>query len=621
MAAVGDKYGPYTCVRRLGEGGMAETFLALQSGPHGFEQRVCIKIVRENCKALSKFVEAFIAEATIAASLRHSNIVSVIDASQQYGYMVLELVDGVDLRTLAQSVPTHRLAPDLVSYLALELVKALEFAHRRRLHGKIDGVVHRDVKPSNVLVSYAGEVKLADFGVAKAIRSTGDSDGLIRGTPSYMSPEQAEGKPLDARSDLFSLGILLYEMLAGRRPFDGNDDLDTVRRICQGELQPLAVAAPDVPAGLAAVVEKLLASSPERRFVSARELGSALDRFAPPPNTYRRLGALARESRPPETLVLSDDENAPALSLPVSAFSSPGEAQTGKADSAYVVPPSSGSVPRGSPSGAPLPETVSLMADANVGIGPLGANAGTWPLKPARSSPAAAPGRGAIPIEGSLDLDEIGRPRLFGSVRPRPVIALAVSVAVFALMLAVLYTRHGFPSSASSLVELVASTVSSPTPVESGPSSTPSTSPIVDSQPALPDLSENKKDTPSESTPADTSTDEIPTPESSADEALSRTSRKPSVPAVHRNRRPSAGKNPAHIAVGVFPWGNVWIDGAAKGKAPFRAKLPPGRHTVAGGKKTPEVSRRVRLRPGFTTQVVINVTTKTLNATHEPSGR
>ncbi len=613
MAAVGDKYGPYTCVRRLGEGGMAETFLALQSGPHGFEQRVCIKIIREDCKALPKFVEAFIAEATIAASLRHSNIVSVIDASQQHGYMVLELVDGVDLRTLAQSVPTHRLAPDLVSYLALELVKALEFAHRRRLHGKIDGIVHRDVKPSNVLVSYAGEVKLADFGIAKAIRSTGDSDGLIRGTPSYMSPEQADGRPLDPRSDLFSLGILLYEMLAGRRPFDGNSDLDTVRKICMGELQPLAVTAPDVPAGLAAVVEKLLNASPESRFASAQELGSALDRFAPPPSIYRRLGALAREARPPETLVLSDDENTPALSLPVSELSSEGEPGAGSRRPSIAEPPSPGNIPgRPAPAAAPLPETVSLVADAN---------ARPRPLQSSEAGPAAAAGRGAIPADGSPGSAAATGSGLFRGGRAPVITAVAASVALFALLVAVFAFRGGFPSPNSSPDEFASSSVPSPPPGTPASISLLSpTSPLTESEPAPSDPAEIAGDSSTEGQPADTPTVEIPTADTSTDGAPD-SSDNPSDKAVRTSRRLSATRPPAHITVGVFPWGSVWIDGAAKGKAPFRSDLPPGKHTVAGGKETPEVSRSVRLRSGVTTQVVVNVTAKTFNATHKPVGR
>ncbi|HEX4355067.1 MAG TPA: serine/threonine-protein kinase, partial [Polyangiales bacterium] len=303
MVDVLEQYGPYTRIRRLGIGGMAETFLAVQRGAAGFEQRVCMKFILPGFRENADFRRLFLREASIAASLRHSNIVGVIDVDEQAGYMVLELVDGVDLRALLNAAPNHRLSPELATLITLELCKALAYAHGRNRRGQFDGIVHRDISPSNVLVSYAGEVKLTDFGVARAMRS--DAEPLsttVKGKLCYMSPEQARGQVLDGRSDLFALGVVCYELLSGQRPFDGASDADTLLRVTMGQHTPLIEVAPDVPGGLAMVVEKLLSRDREQRYVSADACIDALARFAPRATSFRDLGELARSARPHETL-------------------------------------------------------------------------------------------------------------------------------------------------------------------------------------------------------------------------------------------------------------------------------------------------------------------------------
>jgi eukaryotic-like serine/threonine-protein kinase len=302
LASIGQRFGPYRCVRKLGSGGMAETWLAVQHGEAGFEQRVCLKLIHEPLRNSDDFGNLFMREAAIAASLRHSNIVGVIDASPGEGCMALELVEGTDLRTLLAHAASHQLAPDLCAFVAVELCKALHYAHTRTRAGEFAGVVHRDISPANVLVSYAGEVKLADFGIAKAIRATGDVSSGLRGKLVYMSPEQLTGRPLDARSDLFSLGILLFEAASGRRPFDGSSDAETCQRILEGRLEALARVAPHVPAGLADIVQTLLQHDPELRFESAAATIAALVECAPGATAYRELGRLAKQARPHETL-------------------------------------------------------------------------------------------------------------------------------------------------------------------------------------------------------------------------------------------------------------------------------------------------------------------------------
>jgi eukaryotic-like serine/threonine-protein kinase len=302
LASTGDRFGPYRCVRKLGSGGMAETWLAVQRGEAGFEQRVCLKLIHDSLRGDDAFVRLFMREAAIGASLRHSNIVGVIDASPSEGCMALELVEGTDLRTVLAHASNQRVAPHIATFAAIELCKALHYAHNRTCDGRFAGIVHRDISPANVLVSYAGEIKLADFGIAKTIRATGDVGSGVRGKLSYMSPEQLRAQPLDARSDLFSLGVLLYEALSGQRPFDGDSDADTGRRILSGEHAPLAALAPHIPAGLTDIVEALLEVEPAHRIGTAAEAIQALVELAAGPRVYREVGALASQARPHETI-------------------------------------------------------------------------------------------------------------------------------------------------------------------------------------------------------------------------------------------------------------------------------------------------------------------------------
>lgn len=291
MASLPRKFGPFEPLRRLGVGGMAETFVAIRRGPAGFEQRVCIKRVLPAYEADQEFVRAFLSEARTSAALRHANIVQVLDFGlvEEEGshYLALELVDGLDLRALLQSVGP--LSPKLVVLVASEIAAALEYAHTSD-DGRAE-VVHRDVSPSNVLVSRAGEIKLTDFGIARvAGGAQHTATGVIKGKVPYMPPEYIEHGRFDARGDLFALGVMLFELLSGERPFDGESDLDTLRRIVSGVRRPLSVAA---PAELVACIERLIATDISRRFASARDLLAALPAI-PVNATRRELAELVR---------------------------------------------------------------------------------------------------------------------------------------------------------------------------------------------------------------------------------------------------------------------------------------------------------------------------------------
>lgn len=570
MTAVGDKYGPYTCVRRIGEGGMAETFLANQSGPYGFEQRVCIKLIREEFKNNPKLVEMFFQEATIAASLRHSNIVSVIDASQQDAYMVLELVDGVDLRTLLQAAPGNRLAPEQVIYIAVELVKALDFAHNRRLHGKPDGVVHRDIKPSNILVSYAGEVKLADFGIAKAIRSTSDTDGLLRGTPYYMSPEQLTRRPLDARSDLFSLGVVLYELLAGRHPFAEQGGHDTIERIANGKLTPLSEAAYKVPAGLAVVVERLLRHDPDERFESARAFGETLDKFAPAPGVYRNLGQLARNARPPETLLPAQETGSPAMPHAVRQETHAQELQASLSDG----------------------NGTATMANPDSELEPIPAD----PKQSTRSGRLRQPLPATQPRETPIE-----SPYLAIRFRIKPLILLATAFAVAAATAVLIAVTDR------------SKTVENETVPTSDPTSNRSSNRQRSSPPATDEAVVLSHDRYSETIVSSAELKSDPTNPPSEQSDLSRSGVASALQSPNENpvkrttARVSDPQGEGIVRVGVFPWGKVWIDDRFVGSAPISVELVAGKHLVAGGIDKPLVSKSIKLKAGTAEQVVINL--------------
>jgi serine/threonine protein kinase len=312
MAREPREFGPYRLIRRLGVGGMAETFEAARNAAGGFEQRVCLKRVLPAFSDDGEFVSRFQREAKLAAQLRHTNIVGVIDFGEVDGvhYMTLELVDGVDLRSLLKSSPEQRLPPDTVALIALDLAYALEHAHA--------SLVHRDISPSNILLSRSGETKLADFGIAKAMESAGvTASRSAKGKVPYMSPEHMRGEATDGRADLFSLGVVLFEAVAGVRPFDGVHDVETMQKILEGERRSLVDAAPDVPAALRDVIERLIEVDPGARTQSATRLIEELAAVAPAPAVRRELAATIEGHRggPEARLHVREREEEPDTEL------------------------------------------------------------------------------------------------------------------------------------------------------------------------------------------------------------------------------------------------------------------------------------------------------------------
>jgi serine/threonine protein kinase len=275
-------FGPYQLVRRLGVGGMAEVHLGVAFGASGFEKRVAIKSLLPELRGNGELERLLIAEALLGAKLQHRNLVQVHDLGVEEGayYVRMDYVDGDDLGSL---IRYDRPSAALSLLIAEEIALALDYVHEVRDEGgRALGLIHRDISPSNILISRAGEVKLADFGVAKAT-SLADVTGanVRKGKYAYMSPEQLAGAALSPQSDLFSLGVTLAQLLTGRRPFDGESVLETMEQI--REARPPALE--DVRQDMRLLLLRCLQREPERRPASARALVqelAALRRSLPP---------------------------------------------------------------------------------------------------------------------------------------------------------------------------------------------------------------------------------------------------------------------------------------------------------------------------------------------------
>lgn len=269
-------FGKYELFEQIGSGGMAEVYRARARGYAGFEKILVIKKLAERLANNREFTDLFIDEARIAVRLQHPNIAQVFELDQVDGayYMAMEYVHGLDLSRLLLRSRAGGLFPlALALFIAGEVLKALQFAHTRADDaGQPLRIVHCDVSPHNVLISSAGEVKLTDFGISRAAFQADSRHEVVRGKHAYMSPEQVDGKPLDARSDLFSIGIMLYEMLTGRRLFKARNKDETLDRVRRAEVPSPRTFRPEISEDLEWLLLKALARSPEERFQSAAEL-------------------------------------------------------------------------------------------------------------------------------------------------------------------------------------------------------------------------------------------------------------------------------------------------------------------------------------------------------------
>ncbi len=424
--------GPYELVAPLAEGGMAEIFVARRAGIGGFEKQVALKVIHPNFSSDPAFVRMLVEEAKISVLLQHANIVQTYDlgcVDEEY-YIAMELIDGVDLFRLLRKASDRNLEfPfEIAAFIAHEVSLGLDYAHRRSDdRGRPLGIIHRDVSPQNVLLSRDGEIKIVDFGIAKAaLREHQTEAGVIKGKYYYMSPEQALGEPLDPRTDVFSTGILLYEMLVGQMLYLDDDIERLLDKVRKARIPPPSGRRPKIPISLERIVMKALRRRREERFASSGELAAALHQYmktAAPTFGREQLAHFVANvlgenktnpavAKPSSRDELPPDEHSLLHSLPVKEPADFDELPT---PAPVGAPPSKAAKASGSTQETTSPEKKSkLRAEAQFGVtrdpnpslrssaprvAPRTANEETRPsgheAPPARPAPAARSGRTA----------------------------------------------------------------------------------------------------------------------------------------------------------------------------------------------------------------------------------
>ena len=275
----------YRLTERIGSGGMAEVFGAIGEGPEGFERAFVVKRIHPHLSHTPEFVRMFVDEAKISARIVHPNVVQVFEFvfHDDSHFIVMEPVEGVDMaRLLRRLEQRDEVAPaTFVAELGRQVCRGLDFAHTLTDgDGRPLGIVHRDVTPPNIMAGWNGTVKILDFGLARAghlLRTNLTDAGTLKGKMSYVAPEQLEGQPANARSDVFSLGVVLHELLSGQRLFVGESDLETLRMVREMPVPRPSLRNPAVKPALEAAVMRALARDPNQRFRSAAEMADALD--------------------------------------------------------------------------------------------------------------------------------------------------------------------------------------------------------------------------------------------------------------------------------------------------------------------------------------------------------
>lgn len=279
------RFGKYYLLERISVGGMAEIYKAKAFGVEGFERLLAVKKILASIAENDDFIDMFIDEAKIAGQLNHPNIAQIFDLGKvdDSYFIALEYISGKDLKAMFQR--SRRIGEEIdipqICFIAMKVCEGLAHAHEKTdSQGEDLNIVHRDVSPQNILISYEGEVKIIDFGVAKAKGKTSQTQvGMLKGKFSYMSPEQVRGHHIDHRSDIFSLGIVLYEMLTLERLFRGESDFDTLEKIRKVEISPPSLYNPNIPDQLEEIVLKALSKDPDDRFQSAYKFAEALESF------------------------------------------------------------------------------------------------------------------------------------------------------------------------------------------------------------------------------------------------------------------------------------------------------------------------------------------------------
>ncbi len=318
----GIPFGRYRLVKRLARGGMAEVFLAELHGAEGFQRRVAIKRILPHLSDSEEFRAMFMDEARLAALLAHPNVVHIYDFGREgeHYFIAMEFVDGISLSTIIHEAARAPLPFEHAARISADVCAGLHYAHHLADGGRPLGLVHRDVSPQNILVTWDGVVKLVDFGIAKAAwQAERTRPGMVKGKWTYMSPEQCEGRKLDGRSDLFSLGTVMYELLTGEPRYRRDDAERAMREIRDGKPLDVEQHRPDIPRELRDILARATAPAREDRYPTAGEMQVALERFLAnrrTPTTAHLLGEHLRRTYPRDDGDEAAEEGTPAQEVP-----------------------------------------------------------------------------------------------------------------------------------------------------------------------------------------------------------------------------------------------------------------------------------------------------------------
>lgn len=380
----GTRLGRYVLVRRLAVGGMAELYLAQQQGAAGFAKLVALKRILPHLAENPTFTGMFLDEARLASGLDHPNLAHVLDFGESQGehFLTMEYVHGRDLLQMLRATGEATLPLACALSIVTLVGRGLHALHEQRAaDGRPMGLVHRDVSPSNVLVSFDGKVKLTDFGIAKAMELTSATrSGSFKGKLGHSSPEQARGEDIDRRSDVFCLGILLYEATTGARAFSGANEFAVLGKVARGDYVPAAEIVPGYPSGLAEIVDRALLLEPSDRYPNARAVAADIDAYADTAGLTLN------------TEVIADAMT--ALFGPAPPVLADGELRLAVAEPTHVVP----SQPPVPPSRT-RPTALLVAVPAALLVGAVGALALARPEAPSPAAPAAVEPAAIAPTE------------------------------------------------------------------------------------------------------------------------------------------------------------------------------------------------------------------------------
>lgn len=310
--------GRYTILGRVASGGMATVYVGRQTGAAGFERIVAIKVCHDHLRRNAHFASMFLEEARLAALIRHPNVVATLDVSAGDPlYLLMEYVEGGSLSTLVRHAMRRgeRLPIEVSLRIVMDALAGLQATHEcKGPDGRPLGLVHCDVSPQNVLVGVDGTARITDFGIARAAAHLEEDDGVIKGKLAYVAPEQLSSEPVTERTDLFSMGVVLWELLTGHLLFRERTDAATVRAVLRRPIAPPSTVDPFIPSALDAIVLRALERDPAKRFGSALELLAALEQLPIVPASARVVGEYVRRdvARLPDLADAVDHADTPA---------------------------------------------------------------------------------------------------------------------------------------------------------------------------------------------------------------------------------------------------------------------------------------------------------------------